>query len=356
MSADIVAVPREEVDAVEWDAFVNASDEAWLWHRHAMQDALATWPGRRDLSFALRERPGDRLLAVMPLHVVQTPRLRRLPFVRLDSLGGPALVDGLADRLRKRMLSALMDQVLRCAGERRTTSINVALPPLAPAYRGDRCPRVNPLLGLGMSNTLTQTWVVDMRPGVEAVWRGMKERGRRSIRKAERAGVTVRVATAADLGSYYRLHLHNYARTGASAHPRAYFEAIWRQFLPAGLARVWIAELDGRVIAARNFSVYKSAAVYWTGAASEEALELGANSLLQWRAIEWMIANAVEWSESGEAFPAAKEGKSKGLTYFKESFGGELYPIYRGRIEFDQPLVRRLDGVRALLRRGRSND
>jgi hypothetical protein len=352
MSGEFFTVPRTDVPPAEWDAFVDASDEAWLWHRHAMQDALATWPGKHDLSFAVRQSADGPLVAVMPLQALETPRLRRIPFVRLDSLGGVAVAGGLADRRQRAVLGAVMDEVLVRAAERRTTRIDIALSPLAPAYRGERCPRVNPLLALGLTNTLTQTWIVDLRRGADDVWRGMKERARRSVRKAEQAGLIVRDATAADLDAYYRLHVENYARTGATAHPRAYFEAIWHDFLPHGLARVWIAERDGIVVGARNFAVDKAAALYWTGAASEEALDLGANSLLQWRAMDWMITEGIEWSESGEAFPAARSGKSKGLSYFKESFGGELYPLYRGRLELDQPLVRRLEGARALLRAG----
>lgn len=171
MSPDNVAVRRTEVDPAEWDAFVDASDEAWLWHRHAMQDALATWAGRQDLSFAVRERPGGQLIAVMPLHVVETPRLRRLPFVRLNSLGGRLLPTSCRTGFAKRIVGTVTEEVLRSAGQRRTTRIDVALAPLAPAYRGDRCPRVNPPLGLGMSNTLTETGVVDCI-------RGWKRRGR----------------------------------------------------------------------------------------------------------------------------------------------------------------------------------
>jgi CelD/BcsL family acetyltransferase involved in cellulose biosynthesis len=315
-----------------------------------MQDALATWPDRRDLSFALRE-PSGRLVAVIPLHSVESPRARRIPFVRPDSLGGPAVVGDASEGLRRRLLSAAMDQVLRLAGQRRTTRVDVALPPLAPAFRGDRCPRVNPLLALGMANTLTQTWVVDLRDGAEAAWRGMQGRARTAIRKAENAGVTVRAGGAEDLDAYYALHRATYARTGATALPRAYFAAIWEAFLPAGASRVLLAEHEGRIVAARNFAVDKAAAVCWTAASDADALRLGANNLLQWRAMEWMIDAGIQWSETGEAFPAAGEGKAQGLSQFKESFGGELYPIYRGRIEFDQPLVRRLDGARALLRR-----
>ena len=37
---------RENIDKTEWDTFVDASDEAWLWHRYDFQDTLATWGSR----------------------------------------------------------------------------------------------------------------------------------------------------------------------------------------------------------------------------------------------------------------------------------------------------------------------
>lgn len=346
-------MPRLEVEPGEWDAFVDASDEAWLWHRHAMQDALATWPGKRDASFALRERRDGPLVAVMPLHSIEAPRLRRVRFMRFDSLGGPALADDIAERLRRRVAAGVLHQVMRLASEHRTTQVDVALSPLAPAFRGERCPRVNPLLELGMSNTLTQTWIVDLRTGDEALWNGMQGRARTAVRKAEKAGVTVRAADGPrDLEIYYRLHLTTCSRTGAVPLPIDYFRKIWEEFVPTGLARVHFAEHQRRVVAARSFAIHKAAAVCWTAASDEGGLASGANNLLQWDAMRRMARDGVEWSESGEAFPGIRHGKSHGLSQFKESFGGALYPIYRGRIEIDQPLARRLDGLRAVFARG----
>ena len=75
----------------------------------------------------------------------------------------------------------------------------------------------------------------------------------------------------------------------------------------------------------------------WTAAGNIEAARVGANNLLHWRAIQWARANGGLWYESGEAFPGTREGKLKGLNDFKRSFGGELYPIYRGYHDLTEP-------------------
>jgi lipid II:glycine glycyltransferase (peptidoglycan interpeptide bridge formation enzyme) len=199
---------------------------------------------------------------------------------------------------------------------------------------------------LGFENTLTQTWIVDLRGGRDAVWGGLRDRARGEIRKAERAGVTVRKADApGDVDRYHSLHVETYRRTGATPHPLAYFERIWSNLVSAGRAVVFFAELDGEVVAARNFGTFKQAGLYWTGAASDRGLEVGAGALLQWHAMEWMLEHGFEWSETGEAFPGTLDSKLRGLSLHKAGFGGELYPLYRGR----QTLKRRsYDAVDAL--------
>jgi lipid II:glycine glycyltransferase (peptidoglycan interpeptide bridge formation enzyme) len=142
------------------------------------------------------------------------------------------------------------------------------------------------------------------------------------------------------------LHAATYARTGAQRHPRAYFAAIWRDFLTHGLAQVYLAEHDGRVIAARNFGVYKQAALTWTAAGEDAAGPLGANALLQWQAMRTFAQAGLEWMETGEAFPGAEDAKQRGLSAFKESFGGKLRPLYRGRLDLRAPWQRRLDALR----------
>ena len=344
-TSEFEIVERADIGHDAWDAFADASPEAWLWHRFRFCDALGHWTGSKDASFGVRAN--GRLIAIVPLRVLSRRRLRTLELSYLESVGGPALVDGLGHRLAKRARDRAFAYAQTCARGARI-HLRVVLPPLAPALRGEHAPRVNPLLESGLDNTLTQTWIVDLSPGVEALWAGLEGRARTAVRKAEREGVTVRAARAdrADLDAYYLLHLATVTRTGVAPHPRAYFEEIWRSFVPLGLADVLMAERDGAIIAARNFGVYKQAAWTWTAAGLDEAGPLGANALLQWEALRRHAGAGVEWSETGEAFPGTSDAKERGLTAFKKSFGGELCPVYRGQMDLRSPLIRRLDALR----------
>lgn len=332
MTAPFRVAMRKDLGRAAWDALADASDEAWLWHCYDLQDALETWRGSADESFALLSPDEDEPLALVPLRRVMRKVLGTMPLFVLDSLGGPALRNGLGDRRRRALLAAAREHLASLARAGLCLEVRLALPPMAPALRGSACPRVNPLLAMACENTLTQTWVVDLREGRESVWNRMDGRARTAMRKAEKTGVTVRQAGPDDCSVYYRLHCDTYQRTGAQPHSAKYFDAIWERFLARGLVRIWIAELDGEPVAAENFGVYKRAAIYWTGAASAKGLAAEANSLLQWTAMQWMMTNGIEWYETGEAFPHASAGKQKGLNDFKKSFGGELYPYYRGRL------------------------
>ena len=85
------------------------------------------------------------------------------------------------------------------------------------------------------------------------------------------------------------------------------------------------------MIAARNFSVYKAGALTWTAAGIDDAGPLGANSLLQWEAMRTFAEEGIEWLETGEGFPGASEPKLRGLSEFKQSFGGNSCPLSRPR-------------------------
>jgi hypothetical protein len=325
---------RLEVGQEAWDSFVKASDEAWLWHRFDFQDAISTWPGMHDLSFAIRDAGSDgRIVAILPLRLIESRRMNALRWKILDSLGGPACANDLGIRQKRKILEYTISQGIALARKYNAIEVNFSLSPVAPAYSGECCPRVNPLLELGCENTLTQTLVIDLMQGRDSVWENMENRARTAIRKAEKQGLSIRAGKGPeDLEIYYNLHCETYSRTGVPPHPKSYFEAIWRNFLQKGLSYILFAVWNDTVVAAENFGVFKKAGIYWTGGANNQGLLFQANSLLQWDAMQWMMENGVVRYEIGEAFPHLREGKLKGLDAFKRSFGGELFPYYRGRI------------------------
>lgn len=341
----------QDVPRSAWDSTVAASDDAWLWHSLEYQEALGTWATRENVSLAVMA--GDSIGAILPLQLVALKRNRVLPYRQLHSQGGAAFAPHLSKLDRAEVARTMRDAVLRLAAARHANEIVFVSTPVAPSWR-DFGDSPNPHVDIGLAATLGQSWVSDLRGGPEAVWSAMEGRSRTSIRKAERDGVEVRVGGVDDLTAYYDLHRTTYSRTGMRPHARLYFDHIWRDFVARGTARVFVAERDAVVIAAQTFAVGKSAAVYWTGASSEEALRLGANNLVQWTAMRELMSDGVEWFEHGEAFPQAV-GKLKGLNDFKRSFGGSLWSVPGGRIDRSSMSFRvaasALDRVRSSARR-----
>jgi hypothetical protein len=158
--SDPEVVSRGEVGRDAWDEFVDVSCDAWLWHRYDLCEALGEWESSEDASFALRD--DGRLLAIMPLRVVSYRRLRVVQACDVESLGGPAVAPGVGRRLARTAREAAVREA-RHRGPGSTLQLRVALPPLAPSLRGAEGPRVNPVLSLGFENSLTQTWMVDLR-------------------------------------------------------------------------------------------------------------------------------------------------------------------------------------------------
>src|SRR5688572_26387245 len=117
-------VPASDVDARDWDAFVENCDDAWFWHTSAYREAIGTWPTRSDVSAAVIARDGV-VVAVLPLHVVRLRLGRVLPFVELDSQGGPACADRLDGANRAVAVEALADYVRSVARTRRARAVRV---------------------------------------------------------------------------------------------------------------------------------------------------------------------------------------------------------------------------------------
>ncbi len=324
---------REEINQEKWDKFIDLSPTAWLYHTYDMQDAIATWPGKSDLSFALvDENDSGEILAIIPLHRINRPFARILPNCSLESMGGIAFSSDLSKKQKERVSQIALEKIRELAKEQNAEEIRFFLSPLTPFLRPGSQIHVNPLIEWGFENTPSQTYIIDLQKSKDEIWNNFEGYCRTHIRKAEKTGFTVRRAMGEEvLNIYYDLHCRTYTRTNVQPHPFAYFELIWKKFITTGRAVCFFAEKDDVVVAADNEAVFKEAMSGWT-AAGEGKSTSGVNNLLHWHAIQWALENNLILYESGEGFPGETSGKRKGLTDFKKSFGGVLYPIYRGRI------------------------
>lgn len=329
MSTSLKCLPRAEIGREKWDAFVEASDEAWLWHRWDLIEAVAFWDGYQDASVALLDERGV-IQVLMPMHRVTVRVGGVILVVRLMSLGGPACATELFASARNRAISFLRDQMDGLLAQNKAVAAEAQIAALTPRLYDASAPRINPLLLAGFDNTQTETWMVDLTRQPDEIRGRYSSTTRYELRKAARNEFRWREAAGPkDLDIYYGLHLETCARTGAAPHPLDYFRAIFEKCVPRGLARILFLERQGQVTAAQNTALYKAGALYWTGASRSDK-DGGDNRLLVDAQIMVAREKGCVRYEVGQAYLNPMTAKERGLSHFKGSFGAELYPFYRG--------------------------
>lgn len=179
------------------------------------------------------------------------------------------------------------------------------------------------------------TLILDIRPEFDDILAGMKSKTRYNIRLAERRGITVREASEGDLSTFYRLSVITSARDDFPIHEERYYRHAYRIFVPAGMARLFLAEYEGEPLGGLMVFAFGNTAWYMYGASSNRHRNLMPNHLLQWCAIRWAKSRGCEqydfWGipdQVGEDPAAGDEASERsdglwGVYRFKAGFGGE---------------------------------
>lgn len=180
-----------------------------------------------------------------------------------------------------------------------------------------------------------RTIVVALNGSEEDVLARMKQKTRYNVRLAQKKGVHVRRGDERDAVLYFDLMRATAARDGFSIHPAAYYRDFLRLFTnDSGRGALFIAEADGRPLAALIAAAVGREAIYLYGASADEGRERMPTYLLQWEAMCWARARDCAhydlWGvpdEDEAALEAGFEARHDGLwgVYrFKRGFGGAL--------------------------------
>lgn len=202
------------------------------------------------------------------------------------------------------------------------------------------------------------TVLVDLSPNEEAILRQMKPKWRYNIGLAKKKGVTVRYAGAEELGVFYALFQETAKRDGISIHDISYYETLFSHCgeYPTDSGpelRLYLAEYQGRALAANIVLFRKTEATYLYGATSNQDRNLMAAYALQWKAMEDAKAAGCTVYDLFGIPPSADPGHPMaGLYLFKTGFGGRI--IHRpGTWDYTyKPLIRNLFSIAETLRKG----
>jgi len=168
------------------------------------------------------------------------------------------------------------------------------------------------------------TVLVDLRAGEDELLARMSSTWRRYIKKAAREGVTIRAGGVADLPRFYALYQETAARDRFIIRPYHYYERYFSLLARAGLAELFLAEVDGRPEAALVPFRLATRAWYIWGASSTAGQKAHAAYLLQWHTMRWAREQGCTtydlWGAPDD--PSDATDPLAGVYYFKRGFGG----------------------------------
>ncbi|MFH1192241.1 MAG: peptidoglycan bridge formation glycyltransferase FemA/FemB family protein [bacterium] len=161
-------------------------------------------------------------------------------------------------------------------------------------------------------------WALDMRKTEEEILKEMQQKTRYNIRLAEKKGAQIRMANKGDdFNKFWNLISDTYNRKEIKTHSKEYYRGI----LETGdVVKLWLAEYQGKAVAANIISYFGDTATYMHGGADYEYRNIMPPYLLQWEAIKDAKSNGFSYYNFG----GCSETNSywQGITRFKKGFGG----------------------------------
>jgi len=303
-------VPIDPVADARWDAFVREHPDAGPYHLGAWAEILRAAYGDRPAYMALQSPEGE---VVGGLPIVRTRglltgrRMRSLPVV---PPAGPLAPH--EDGVR-----ALIEAACRLTDDRgarvwtlhaRTGGYEELVPELRPLPKHP-------------------TWILELPADADELRAGWKKTSNnlwRSLRKADRAGVTVREASSEhDLRAFYALYLRTMRRRSTLPRPYRQLREDRRLLGPSGAFRLFVAEHEGDIVAAGVYHALGDGVDLLYNGSDDSRLDVRPNHALYWHVIEWAAAAGYAHMDFGHARPGSS------LAGFKAQWSAREVPEYR---------------------------
>ena len=179
-----------------------------------------------------------------------------------------------------------------------------------------------PVRDLPGSRRISHLWhVLDLAGKTpESLWAGYKQRVRRDVRFAEKAGLSVRPMRRDEFPAFHAMYREMMDRNRATVAPGpGTYEALWEEFHDDGRAEFLVAQRADGVPAAAIVGVHDRGVTYYYAACSRtDALNLCPNDLVMHSLIESAVRRGSRRFDFGSTY-AGQEG----LVRFKEKWGAE---------------------------------
>ncbi|HZT97072.1 MAG TPA: GNAT family N-acetyltransferase, partial [Chloroflexota bacterium] len=314
-----------------WAYFASRHPAATVFHQPAWLSAILD-TFRYEPRFHVLENDRREIVAAWPTMLVRSrltgSRLVCLPFCHR---AGPLIV---SEDQSERLFLALVEDARRLQ---------------VPSIEARDWPAGTSPPGLLQRVNLYRTHVLDLEPGREAVLSALHQGMRRSIRRSQRRGVTVRMATTRqDFETFYWLYVRQRKEQGVLPQPHQFMQLMYRNLLERGNGFLVLGEHEGSPVAGLLAVGHGTTATWTHSGAAAGARDLVAGPLVLWKSVE--VACERGYSQFDLGRTAADDA---GLLRYKQQWGVEVRDLpyyYYGRPSGAN--VVEPDGLRKLLLAG----
>jgi lipid II:glycine glycyltransferase (peptidoglycan interpeptide bridge formation enzyme) len=186
------------------------------------------------------------------------------------------------------------------------------------------------------------TFIIDLTKTEDALLKAMHHKTRYNIRVAQKHHVTVREdGSQKAFSTFLNLNRETYMRQGFYAHDETYHRTMWDVLSRAGIARLFTAVHEGKILAAWIVFLWKDTLYYPYGASSRINRHVMAPNLLLWELIRWGKSQNLKkfdlWGCLGPdpdpkdpwyGFHRFKEGYAPALVEYAGSFDYPIRPFF----------------------------
>lgn len=179
-----------------------------------------------------------------------------------------------------------------------------------------------------------EIFILDIAKAEDQLLSEMKPKTRYNINLAKKRGVSISVSDQNSLESYSREFLKLTAemarRQGIVAHPAGYYLKMLEIVPPENL-KLYIAEYEGRIIAANLVLFFGETATYLHGASGQDNRNVMAPFLLQWQTIIDAKKKGCKYYDFGgvqsQDVAHKKHSDLSGVSNFKLGFSPKTSPV-----------------------------
>jgi lipid II:glycine glycyltransferase (peptidoglycan interpeptide bridge formation enzyme) len=309
-------------ESAKWNQFVSDSPKSHIFQSYEWGEA-ASHHGWMPLRVVIEE--GDDIKACISL---LKRKIRTTPWSILYCPRGPVI-----EFKDENILDRLMNAIHQIAASHRAIFLQIN-PQL---FDGDRA--ISERLTkrgfvkrekFGLFRLMQPEWVyrVDVRQTEKELLDRMKSKTRYNIKLAAKKGIEiVEKQTIEDLHKFYDILKKTSARKKFALRGFSYFQAIWQEMVPNGLATLFFATYKGERLAGVLVFIFGNMCWYMYGASDDKYRNLMPSYALHWYVIQWAQKKGCAWYDlrGVPSFNPPSGHSGYGVYRFKKGFGGDPY-------------------------------